>query len=93
MTYSLSNVCLLTIARWRHFPALVKIVSLYYNVAWVEAYLHTKWHLDTPSRLAQQTCMDRKSWGSAPFFGDAHHQTLHYKTECIIQMENRYSNL
>jgi len=27
-------------------------VPMYHNVAWAEAYLHTKWHLDPCSRLA-----------------------------------------
>ena len=39
------------------------------NVAWAEAYLHTKWHLDPCSRLVTID-MGRKLGGSsAPFLG------------------------
>jgi len=37
------------------------------TVAWVEAYLHTKWHLDPSSHLAT-TYMGR-NWGLCPFGG------------------------
>jgi len=36
-------------------------VPILYNVAWAEAFLHTKWHLDPPSRLVTID-MGRK-WG------------------------------
>jgi len=39
------------------------------NVAWAKAYLHTKWHLNPPSRLAT-IYMGRKSGGCAPFRGE-----------------------
>jgi len=38
-----------------------------HNVAWAEAYLHTKWHLDPSSRLATID-MGRKFGGSVPIF-------------------------
>jgi len=38
------------------------------TVAWAEAYLHTKYHLDPSSRLAT-IIMCRKLGGSAPFWG------------------------
>ena len=37
-------------------------VPMQHNMAWAEAYLRTKWHLDPSSRLAT-TDMDRK-WGA-----------------------------
>jgi len=46
-------------------------VSIQHNVAWAEAYLHTKWHLDPSSRLATtdmgqklEVCplLGRESW-------------------------------
>jgi len=40
--------------------------SPYNTVAWAEAYVRTKWHLDPTSRLAI-TCICRK-WGSVPPF-------------------------
>jgi len=36
------------------------------NVAWAEAYLRTKWHLDPSSRFAT-TDMDEKLRGCDPF--------------------------
>ena len=41
-------------------------VSIKYNVAWAEAYLHTKWHLDPSNRLAtihQRYRQDRQDMG------------------------------
>jgi len=38
-----------------------------YSVAWVEAYLRTKWHLDLSSRLTT-TDMGRKLRGLCPLF-------------------------
>jgi len=29
-----------------------ELVPMQHNMAWAEAYLHTKWHLDLPKRLA-----------------------------------------
>jgi len=37
------------------------------NVAWVEVYLRTKWHLDPSSRLA--TADMAENWGLCPFWG------------------------
>jgi len=39
-------------------------------MAWAEAYLRTKWHLDPSSRLATM-CMGQKVVGCAPFLGGA----------------------
>jgi len=41
------------------------LVLITHNVAWAEAYLRTKWHLDPLSHLAT-TDMGRKLGGSAP---------------------------
>jgi len=41
---------------------------IYYNVAWAEAYLRTKWHLDSSSRLAA-TDMGRKLGATMPLLG------------------------
>jgi len=41
-------------------------VPIKYNVAWAEAYLHTKWHLDPSNRLAtihQRYRQDRQDMG------------------------------
>jgi len=43
--------------------------TICHNVAWAEAYLRTKWHLDPSSRLAT-TDMGQKL-GLCPFFGGA----------------------
>ena len=43
-------------------------VHIQHNVAQAEAYLHTKWHHDTSSRLATIN-MGRKLGGSAPCWG------------------------
>ena len=43
-------------------------VPIYHNVAWVEAYLPTKWHLDPSSHLAT-TDMGRKLVGAVPQWG------------------------
>ena len=46
-----------------------KIMGLVvYNVAWAEAYLRTKWYLNSSSRLAT-TNTGRKMGGYAPFRG------------------------
>ena len=42
-------------------------VPIKHNVAWAEAYLHTKWHLDASSRLA--TIERAENWGIWPFLG------------------------
>ena len=39
------------------------------RIAWAEAYLHTKWHLDASSRLATIK-MGRKLGGLCPLFGE-----------------------
>jgi len=49
----------------------IKIMGLVvYNVAWIEAYLRTKWHLDPSRRLA--TISIRRKMGRAvpPFVGE-----------------------
>jgi len=43
-------------------------VPIEHKVAWAEACLHTKWHLDVSSRF-DTTKMGRKLGGSAPFLG------------------------
>jgi len=43
-------------------------VPIYHSVAWAEAYLHTKWHLDPSSRLATID-MVRKLGALHPFGG------------------------
>ena len=49
----------------------MKITALVvHNVAWAEAYLPTKWHLDPSSRLAT-TDMGRKLGGAVPLIGGA----------------------
>jgi len=42
-------------------------VHIEHNIAWVEAYLHTKWHLDASSRLA--TIKMAENWGLCTLFG------------------------
>ena len=42
-------------------------VPILHNVAWAEAYLHTKWHLDSFSHLGT-TDMGRKLEGLCPLF-------------------------
>jgi len=37
------------------------------NVAWAEAYLHTKWHLDPSAVWPQQTWAKNWGMGCAPF--------------------------
>ena len=44
-------------------------VHIEYNVAWAEAYLHTKWHVDASSRLATIK-MGRKLGVLWPLFGE-----------------------
>jgi len=41
-------------------------VHIKHNVAWAEAYLHTKWHVDASSRLA--TIKMAENWGALPPF-------------------------
>jgi len=43
-------------------------VRIQHNVAWAEAYLPSKWHLDPSSRLAT-TDMGRKLGGAVPLWG------------------------
>ena len=43
-------------------------VPIEHKVAWAEAYLHTKWHLDA-SRCLATIEMGQKLRGSAPFLG------------------------
>ena len=53
---------------WGCAPFLGAVSSVpIYNVAWAEAYLHTKWHLSPASRLAT-TDIGRKL-GDVPFRG------------------------
>jgi len=42
-----------------------ELSPIYHSVAWAEAYIHTKWHLD-PSRRLPTTDMGRKLGGCAP---------------------------
>jgi len=54
---------------WKVGDMATKIMGLVvYNVAWVEAYLRTKWRLDSSSRLAT-TNMGRKL-GSCALLGE-----------------------
>ena len=41
-------------------------VPIYIKVAWAEAYVYTKWHLDASSRLA--TIKWAENWGLCPLF-------------------------
>jgi len=43
-------------------------VPIYHNVAWAEAYLHTKWHLDHPSSRLVTTDMGGKLGADVPLF-------------------------
>ena len=55
-------------------------VPIYHNVAWAEAYLHTKWHLDPFSHLATID-MGRKMKDCAPFWGGELNPCL---TKCCL---------
>jgi len=54
---------------WKVGNMAMKITGLVvHNVAWAEAYLRTKWHLDPSSCLAST---DRaENWGLCPFGGE-----------------------
>ena len=41
-----------------------------HKVAWAEAYLHTKWHLDASSRLATIKVGRKLGGGLCPLFGE-----------------------
>jgi len=41
-------------------------VPIEHNVAWVEAYLPTKWHLDPSNHLASPQQIWAENWGCAP---------------------------
>ena len=49
--------------------ATITMVLVMYSVAWVKAYLHTKWHFDPSSRLA--TTNAGRKLGAVPFLGGA----------------------
>ena len=55
---------------WGALPLFLEgsLVPIYHNVAWAEAYLRTKWHLDPSSHLTTVD-MGRKLGGCAPFLG------------------------
>jgi len=50
------GVCLATIDTGQNWGAVPHMggswVPIQHNVAWAEAYLHTKWHLDPSNHLA-----------------------------------------
>jgi len=58
--------CLATIHRGRKVVGLLCAlfmgvwVPIYHNVAWAEAYLQTKWHLDPPNlpKVVMQCCFE-----------------------------------
>jgi len=46
-------------------------------VAWAKAYLHTKWHLDLPSRLVKIDMGGKVGGCCAPFWGGELGRHLH----------------
>jgi len=79
-------------------PISVCWVPIVHNVAWTEAYLRTKWHLDPANRLAtihqryrQTGQIDKRDRQRPDSIGQTVLQTIaqkHVRRQCAIRFES-----